>query len=100
HTRFSRDWSSDVCSSDLFKVRARAARFHDVVKLVRLARVFALLSRQEIHLASAWRKRSGVLTTDTKQHQFGDVAEVEANAAPIQIGRASCRERMYRSVVR
>src|SRR5207302_7419418 len=24
HTRFSRDWSSDVCSSDLVRARARA----------------------------------------------------------------------------
>src|SRR2546422_5904236 len=26
HTRCSRDWSSDVCSSDLFRVRASASR--------------------------------------------------------------------------
>src|SRR5690606_40758738 len=28
HTRFSRDWSSDVCSSDLFNVYARIDGFH------------------------------------------------------------------------
>src|SRR5690606_40011302 len=28
HTRFSRDWSSDVCSSDLVELRARIAQAH------------------------------------------------------------------------
>src|SRR5690606_7335419 len=28
HTRFSRDWSSDVCSSDLIRPRKERARFH------------------------------------------------------------------------
>jgi hypothetical protein len=50
--------------------------------------VFALLSRQEIHLSPTWRKRPGVLATDTEQHQLGDVAEVEANATSIRPGIA------------
>src|SRR5690606_21434705 len=31
HTRFSRDWSSDVCSSDLDRALERAARVEDLV---------------------------------------------------------------------
>src|SRR5690606_40848577 len=30
HTRFSRDWSSDVCSSDLEDLQAFLAEFHSV----------------------------------------------------------------------
>src|SRR5690606_41063040 len=35
HTRFSRDWSSDVCSSDLFQERHRqdALRLHTIFLL-------------------------------------------------------------------
>src|SRR5690606_39843757 len=32
HTRFSRDWSSDVCSSDLFKVNVEDPAIYDITK--------------------------------------------------------------------
>src|SRR5690606_37677306 len=35
HTRFSRDWSSDVCSSDLFYVQYASARCHSVFRQAR-----------------------------------------------------------------
>src|SRR5690606_41177736 len=30
HTRFSRDWSSDVCSSDLLRIRIMSYHTHDI----------------------------------------------------------------------
>src|SRR5690606_40759638 len=36
HTRFSRDWSSDVCSSDLIASIREAGRATQGVKLIRL----------------------------------------------------------------
>ncbi len=43
-----------------------------------------LLRCQEVDLAAPRRKRSGVLSPDTKQDQFGDITEVETNAATIR----------------
>src|SRR5690606_40558021 len=36
HTRFSRDWSSDVCSSDLLEMRVRHRNEHYSASLARL----------------------------------------------------------------
>src|SRR5690606_39492192 len=34
HTRFSRDWSSDVCSSDLLALRFGLPSYEEVVKVI------------------------------------------------------------------
>src|SRR5690606_39703288 len=36
HTRFSRDWSSDVCSSDLITLDAIASGFHFITAAIRV----------------------------------------------------------------
>src|SRR5690606_39732368 len=66
HTRFSRDWSSDVCSSDLTQNAAQTA--HE-------------LSPQSypIRACSAIRLATGSACRSRQ---------------PFQIGRASCRERV------
>src|SRR5207302_3643022 len=91
HTRFSRDWSSDVCSSDLnfvgqeglfvrdgkiddLEIESRAGGRGDVVHRDLLPR-----TRQ----AGAW----GIGPADPRG------ALVLAN----EIGRASCRERVWRA---
>src|SRR5690606_39577674 len=81
HTRFSRDWSSDVCSSDLPTAEAVAAAITDKTKAV---------------------YSETVGNPDLKTLDIRAVADV-AHAAgvpliidnTIQIGRASCRERVY-----
>src|SRR5690606_40512221 len=93
HTRFSRDWSSDVCSSDLlltpigYQTLLFAACFHDVGKLEELA----------VHPVTG-----DVFYTDRGQ-RFGHIllgrdmlldAARELNVPrELEIGRASCRGR-------
>src|SRR5436309_3817915 len=78
HTRFSRDWSSDVCSSDLEKALALEQESPPAV----------------IDLEQVRNDYRGLLAS------YGKLAESLATlnlAAPAgfreQIGRASCRER-------
>src|SRR5690606_40274398 len=84
HTRFSRDWSSDVCSSDLILL---------LVLLIGVTRkpeaavlTFVLLAIPSI-LAGAY---AGVEAIDRR---IPDAARgVGMTGWQIQIGRASCRE--------
>src|SRR2546429_2447845 len=82
HTRCSRDWSSDVCSSDLF-------RGQDVL-------VFDFEPNPEFQPHKleerVVQKLAGVVWVDEKAH---DVARLEAYfVGDVKIGRASCRERV------
>src|SRR3712207_8523117 len=86
HTRYWRDWSSDVCSSDLVPRAAerlrQAARRGGDDRARRLERQQLQRQRGAVdHLAPTPRVRA--------------LAEP---AVPVQIGRASCRERVYISV--
>src|SRR5690606_39436834 len=92
--RFSRDWSSDVCSSDL-NHQALAER----VEVVALARKLFLRERERIDdAAAAGAERSPAQARQLRVDEadvergvvdddLGAVAEGEE-----QIGRASCRE--------
>src|SRR5690606_41194789 len=82
HTRFSRDWSSDVCSSDL------------------------LLSQRVSPKVAEQMMLNGVMYSSDELHKMGIVdvlvpkgEGVRAVHEVIQIGRASCRERGRRAVV-
>src|SRR5438067_2330920 len=76
HTRSKRDWSSDVCSSDL-----APAWFIDVVAGLRAS---AKAFRHDKDLVLASPKAGQVLIVPLTYHQFFDQ----------KIGRASCRERV------
>src|SRR5690606_40665618 len=87
HTRFSRDWSSDVCSSDLLKHRLG----HGVLK--RLVAWGERGFRRNLGQLEAVqrRKHQGLmrkLAATPSAKQFDLDAETDW-----QIGRASCRER-------
>src|SRR5207249_9630730 len=84
HTRSKRDWSSDVCSSDLFHEQVRAAGQH----------------RQLGAVLEEWEPYAGLLL----QHKPAELAVLpggthllvkpwERLASSEKIGRASCRER-------
>src|SRR2546429_4725786 len=78
HTRCSRDWSSDVCSSDLVIQRDERNRGGK-----RAAGMQALVNRVAALLDAA---KSNVRVLDRQQ--------VKTAAPQEEIGRASCRERV------
>src|SRR5690606_40621538 len=92
HTRFSRDWSSDVCSSDLTQPVLFEADLTGGDALY--------LPRGVVHSAAAQRGVSlhltvGVLATTVHDvlRELVDLAAEEVELRRSQIGRASCRER-------
>src|SRR2546429_1893281 len=77
HTRCSRDWSSDVCSSDLDDQRRNVGsvvQCHQPLELIRKVRAVGRLTARE--------------------RVFGEVVCVRQVVHSRQIGRASCRERV------
>src|SRR5690606_40744813 len=92
HTRFSRDWSSDVCSSDLFsdgiamqeqiqRIRADQGEMLRELRLAGLADAPDAFGRRQVEVAS---RLPAYWNQQVAQYADSDHAE---------IGRASCRER-------
>src|SRR5690606_40141680 len=80
HTRFSRDWSSDVCSSDLQRSMALLQTPQLLLRMAPLVELSTPLDRDHARLAHPVGPRPHALLPDQK------------------IGRASCRERVYMMV--
>src|SRR5690606_39461244 len=78
HTRFSRDWSSDVCSSDLCVL--------PVLSLKALGLAQSGESRERARAHALWYT-AGVLVA------FAAVGALVVALRAAEIGRASCRER-------
>src|SRR5258707_10720270 len=78
HTRYWRDWSSDVCSSDLLAGLEREQRA-------------AVVQHESLVLGHQARAESGVVALDE-----GDDVPVLVHRGQVdgEIGRASCRERV------
>src|SRR5690606_41180213 len=98
HTRFSRDWSSDVCSSDLWngissirKIFFKITEFcfeqtgigHQPYKII-------LVTDKCMHLFQS--------IFFARRHQLYNVIMVH-KITPSEIGRASCRERESKATV-
>src|SRR3712207_8032217 len=79
HTRYWRDWSSDVCSSDLLGHLTLAARPETLAPL------------EEADLVVVAGCRLGEVTTQTYALPRGDQAVIQVDA---EIGRAARRERV------
>src|SRR5690606_40250871 len=97
HTRFSRDWSSDVCSSDLKTHLSRASRIESQLR-ERFAPVhFVLTDQSASHAGHAGARPGG----ETHYHLAMHASAFEglSRVARQQIGRASCRERVEIAVV-
>src|SRR5690606_40951944 len=98
HTRFSRDWSSDVCSSDLTAVQLISDQLEQRKTALYAPQNDAMRKGFEIQLfdlTNAARVRHGrsILTWDDK-------AAVAARKHSMdKIGRASCRERVKTEVL-
>src|SRR5690606_40390152 len=82
HTRFSRDWSSDVCSSDLTVKRSELVWVGK-----RLDRTTELLSGDKVQILNV----VGILSRSfsTRRSLSNGRQTVPSNS---KIGRASCRE--------
>src|SRR5690606_40508388 len=90
HTRFSRDWSSDVCSSDLLR-RGRLLLADDM-GLGKTTQAIAACHA----LFRAGRVQRGVLVVPASlkgQWLREWQATTNVPAAVVEIGRASCRVR-------
>src|SRR5690606_39334766 len=93
HTRFSRDWSSDVCSSDLIRHWEREGLFPAAGRSAAGYRRYG---------AEAIDRARFIRTCQRAGLRLGDIADLLAvrdtgvcpcEPAERQIGRASCRER-------
>ena len=85
HTRSDRDWSSDVCSSDLVSYIRKEGSMHYVRGLMaeNNASIYAILPYTSFDLIEEARFPQSNMES-RKKKAFND----------IQIGRASCRERV------
>src|SRR5438874_6444926 len=91
HTRSLRDWSSDVCSSDLQKVTRR-----QVLKGAAAAGALGALGGPAVVLADKDKDKDD----DEGERIRWDIVNIFPLADCVkQIGRASCRERTLTSVV-
>src|SRR5690606_40926098 len=90
HTRFSRDWSSDVCSSDLTAPGTNGeTHFQNVVR-----QMYPNAEGQAIDETwTAGQTRTYTITGAVPSYVNEDAPTVFL-AAFLQIGRASCREKV------
>src|SRR5699024_11253343 len=98
-TRSNRDWSSDVCSSDL-SIGSLAFRGCSVLEAV-------VIPASVTSIDSGWNNNSvfaycGVLTLyvtpDSHAEKYAKERRITYEYLAEEIGRASCRARMLRSV--
>src|SRR5690606_39539199 len=92
HTSFSRDWSSDVCSSDLADVRLgrvtqREERAGQLVGVQHAQHVGLVLGHVD-----------GPVQLAAHPVALGNLGDLCVVPGRDQIGRASCRESEYNSV--
>src|SRR5690606_40791509 len=85
HTRFSRDWSSDVCSSDLSSVFADYG-FQIMLAETRPEKLPVLFTAFDS------------IAANLREVAISDDELLRARAPLVEIGRASCRERVWREV--
>src|SRR5690606_40895801 len=94
HTSFSRDWSSDVCSSDLVE-------FAEALKMGTAVAYKAVIKPVEGTILTVIREASDVaVETASQVSDLRDLLEYVVHTArdsvarTPKIGRASCRERV------
>src|SRR5437868_15172515 len=94
HTRSKRDWSSDVCSSDLF-MSARA-QLHDIQTGKRPVEIDVTKAQLAQATANA-RKAALQLTRDEAQHSAGGIpkAQLDDSRANAESTAAQVRELSY-----
>src|SRR5690554_1313681 len=89
HTRCGRDWSSDVCSSDLLILFGLAGS-----RLVEAGRAAGLTVAEEV-FADRTYQPDGTLTPRTDPRAMVRDPEEAVRRVLRKIGRAACRERVW-----
>src|SRR5690606_40931495 len=98
HTRFSRDWSSDVCSSDLQRGEGGSSR--DVSTPASgnpQAQIPLWLGRNAAANGGGSSGGAAFLNAGSSQQRSAGAADAQSSGS-IKIGRASCRERGWIAV--
>src|SRR5690606_40461495 len=90
HTRFSRDWSSDVCSSDLADIKAFLRRCHDEWCGILDLPGFAQMLADTPLLNVVYALNKPYFEKGTQQPE----SLLVVFTTMFKIGRASCRERV------
>src|SRR3546814_10058818 len=103
-----RDWSSDVCSSDLPRDLEQAPRRHAVDAALVLVGLLVghadhlreLLLSEPQHCAALTDALADILldALDSCRNCFHSISPFQLGVAPDEIGRASCRERVCQYV--
>src|SRR5690606_39770780 len=96
HTRFSRDWSSDVCSSDLVQlIEGDNKLLINTNNLTCLRMLFATVKSKEFFILEEFLVPDEMLSGIEDNNYCNEIVVSFYN----EIGRASCRERVYISIV-
>src|SRR3712207_9179766 len=89
HTRYWRDWSSDVCSSDLARVESNIEPSVWVEPQVVIEVLADEITRSPVHPTGAGEEGQGYALRFPRLVSFR-----QDDKKPEEIGRASCRERV------
>src|SRR5699024_11276170 len=98
HTRSKRDWSSDVCSSDLKKHRALGLGvlgWHSYLQSNHLSFECQQAAKKNLEIHKHIEEKAWEASRELAK-DFGEPEILEGYG---KIGRASCRERGVRSLV-
>src|SRR5439155_9920464 len=98
HTRWPRDWSSDVCSSDLGNQQEGAVKLLDF-GVARASGALKLAQTAHSMIVGTPSYMSPEAFTGIEVDGRSDVYSLGAVLFEMQIGRASCRERVEITVV-
>src|SRR5690606_40298001 len=95
HTRFSRDWSSDVCSSDLERLDLYERYWRHLLEKGLAYKCYC--TEEELEREREEQAARGETPRYSGLHRHLTEAQQQAFEAEGQIGRASCRERVKRA---
>src|SRR5205085_6302883 len=93
HTRFDCDWSSDVCSSDLFFYGLQPFKHFEYARMVFLLNTDSVVVDADPNTTSKWFSVDVNDRPYSGRDELHRVADQVAKHLYEQIGRASCRER-------
>src|SRR5690606_41172028 len=94
HTRFSRDWSSDVCSSDLKFSRTHTTNWNFNGKVWKRTNGTSAKEFGAKNLVVLWADEKDAGYTDPAGNPVPETT-FEGKGKAVEIGRASCRERVW-----